>query len=145
MPVTANAVNVPTDVMLVCAAVANVPVMFVPDRLPPVMLPTAVINPDATKLAPLTLARVFTLPVATTAPTVFMLPPMTLPATDTMPVASKLPDCTFPFIVSKFGPAVSNVKPAVAPALPALLNNTCVLEPGTTKLPVMLPAKLPTK
>ena len=38
-----------------------------------------------------------------------------------------------------------NVKPALAPALPALLNNTCVLDPGTVRLPEMLPANVPMK
>ena len=41
--------------------------------------------------------------------------------------------------------AALKVNPADAPALPALLNMTCVLEPGTVKLPVMLPAKIPMK
>ena len=91
LPVTVKLSRVPRLVMFVWAAVVSVPVILVPDKLPPVMLPTAKINPDATKLAPLTLARVFRLPVATTAPTVFRLPPLTLPAADTIPVANKLP------------------------------------------------------
>ena len=41
--------------------------------------------------------------------------------------------------------ALSKVNPADAPALPLLLNSTCVLSPGTTMLPEMLPAKLPKK
>ena len=41
--------------------------------------------------------------------------------------------------------AALNVNPALAPALPELLNNTCVLDPGTVRLPVMLPAKVPMK
>ena len=45
LPVTVNAPNVPTDVMLVCAAVVNVPTMLVPDRLPEVMLPVALSVP----------------------------------------------------------------------------------------------------
>ena len=190
LAVTAKLLKVPTEVMLFCAAVVNVPKILVPDRLPPEMLPTAKINPDATKLAPLTLARVLTLPVAITAPAVTMLlpvtlpdaltltaltsaeliilppstlpvaetlpvaltapevimfPELTLPAAETSPVVLKLPDWVLPATVSKFGPAVSNVNPAEAPALPALLKITCVFDPGTTKLPVILPAKLPTK
>ena len=47
LAVTAKLVSVPTEVILVCAAVVNVPTMLVPDKLPPEMLPTAVINPDA--------------------------------------------------------------------------------------------------
>ena len=42
LPVTPNVVNVPTDVILVCAAVDNVPVMFVPDRFPAPRLPVTV-------------------------------------------------------------------------------------------------------
>ena len=41
--------------------------------------------------------------------------------------------------------AASNVNPAEAPALPELLNKTCVLDPGTVRLPAMLPAKVPMK
>ena len=44
-PVTASDVNVPTDVTLGCAAVVSVPVTLVPLKLPPVMLPVAVITP----------------------------------------------------------------------------------------------------
>ena len=39
LPVTAKLPSVPTEVMLVCAAVVSVPTMLVPDRLPLVMLP----------------------------------------------------------------------------------------------------------
>jgi hypothetical protein len=39
LPVTLNDVNVPVDVMLGCAAVANVPVSNVPDTLPALTLP----------------------------------------------------------------------------------------------------------
>ena len=38
-----------------------------------------------------------------------------------------------------------NVNAAAAPALPELLNNTCVLDPGTVRLPAILPAKVPIK
>ena len=41
--------------------------------------------------------------------------------------------------------AESNVNPAAAPALPALLNSTCVLDPGTVRLPAILPANVPMK
>ena len=41
--------------------------------------------------------------------------------------------------------AALNVNPALAPALPELLNSTCVLEPGTVRLPAILPAKVPMK
>ena len=51
-------VNVPTDVMLFCAAVVNVPAIFVPDKLPPVMLPVALIKPPVRILAPVTLPAI---------------------------------------------------------------------------------------
>ena len=41
LPVTARAPKVPTEVILVCAAVVKVPTMLVPDKLPPAMLPVA--------------------------------------------------------------------------------------------------------
>ena len=39
LPVTAKLPNVPTEVMLVCAAVVNVPTILVPLKLPLVILP----------------------------------------------------------------------------------------------------------
>ena len=45
LPVTAKLVSVPTLVMLPCAAVVNVPVILVPNRLPPVTLPLALTTP----------------------------------------------------------------------------------------------------
>ena len=118
--------------------------------LPPVTLAlalteTALIAAEEITLPPITLPVADTLPVALTAPAVTTLPALTLPAADTNPVVRKFPDCVLPATVSKFGPAVSNVRPALAPALPLLLNITCVFDPGTVKLPVMLPVKLPTK
>ena len=56
LPVTANKVNVPTEVILVCAAVASVPVILVPDKLPPVILPVALTCPAVVKLPPATFA-----------------------------------------------------------------------------------------
>ena len=44
LPVTASDVNVPTLVMLGCAAVVNVPTMLVPLKLPAVTLPVIVAN-----------------------------------------------------------------------------------------------------
>jgi hypothetical protein len=41
--------------------------------------------------------------------------------------------------------AALNVNPVLAPALPELLNNTCVLDPGTVRLPAILPANVPIK
>ena len=54
-PDTARFPRVPTVVILACAAVVNVPVILVPDKLPPVMLPVAEINPPVNKLPPITL------------------------------------------------------------------------------------------
>ena len=45
MPVTVNAPSVPTEVMLVCAAVVNVPATLVTLTLPAVILPVAEISP----------------------------------------------------------------------------------------------------
>ena len=60
LAVTVSAPSVPTEVILVCAAVANVPVILVPDKLPPVMLPAADINPAVSKLPPVTLPLALT-------------------------------------------------------------------------------------
>jgi hypothetical protein len=46
LPVTDKLVSVPTDVMLVCAAVVNVPTMLVPLKLPDAILPVTA-NPLA--------------------------------------------------------------------------------------------------
>ena len=75
LPVTDKLSNVPTDVILVCAAVVSVPTMLVPLRLPPTMLPTELISPAEIKLPP------FMLPVALTTPPVLTLPPTMLPLT----------------------------------------------------------------
>ena len=40
---------------------------------------------------------------------------------------------------------LSNVNPDVASAEPSVLKITCVVNPGTVRLPEILPAKLPTK
>jgi hypothetical protein len=76
---------------------------------------------------------VLILPAAETAALVVKLPAITLPVDETIPVT------TATFV------ALSNVNPVAAPALPALLNSTCVLEPGTVRLPEILPANVPIK
>jgi hypothetical protein len=48
-------VNVPTEVMLACAAVVKLPVKLVALTLPPVMLPVAVIEPAVRILPPVML------------------------------------------------------------------------------------------
>ena len=54
--VTVKLPNVPTDVMLFCDAVVNVPTILVPEILPPVILPTELINPPVIILPPVILA-----------------------------------------------------------------------------------------
>ena len=60
------------------------------------------------------------------------------------PLPINLLAVTLPAALKMFD-AASNVNPELAPALPLSLNNTCVLDPGTTILPEMLPWKLPRK
>ena len=55
LPVTARLFKVPSEVILVCAAVVSVPTILVPLRLPPVMLPVALTTPVASTLPPVTL------------------------------------------------------------------------------------------
>ena len=72
-------------------------------------------------------------PAAETLAPVVRLPAITLPVDDIVPVTTAA-------LVAEL-----NVNPALAAALPALLNNTCVFAPGTVRLPDMLPAKVPIK
>ena len=81
LAVTVNAPSVPTEVMLVCAAVVNVPTMLVPDKLPPVMLPVALIKPPVNKLPPVMLAAEVMAEVAEIKPPVNKLPPVMLAVT----------------------------------------------------------------
>ena len=85
LPVTFNDPSVPTDVILVCAAVVSVPTIDVPLRLPPVMLPvTLTVVPVcvvALTLAPPNMLPPVMLPVALTCPPVVKLPPATLAVT----------------------------------------------------------------
>ena len=78
------------------------------------------------------------------------VPVMILPAADTKAPVVRLPAITLPVddivpVTTAALVAESKVNPALAPAFPELLNKTCVLEPGTVRLPAMLPAKVPTK
>ena len=73
LPVTANAVSVPTLVMLFCAAVNSVPVMFVADKFATVALPVALTVPPVATLPNVPV------PVALTIPAVVKLAPVTLP------------------------------------------------------------------
>ena len=66
-------------------------------------------------------------PVALTIPPVNKLPPVILAVALTVPVVATA------LVV------LLNVKPAVAFSMPPSLKITCVLAPGETKLPIMLP------
>ena len=79
LAVTVNEPNVPTDVTFVCAAVANVPVILVPDKLPPVMLPAADITPPVRILPPVIFAALVIVDVADINPPVNKLPLVVLP------------------------------------------------------------------
>ena len=86
LAVTVSAPSVPTDVIFVCAAVVNVPTMLVPDKLPPVILPVALINPAVRKLPPVIL------PTALSAnPPVFDTTTVVLAGNVTLPVPSVVP------------------------------------------------------
>ena len=67
-----------------------------------------------------------------------------LPAITAPPPTVKLPPVIVPVTVSALV-LLSNVKLAVALAVPESLNMTCVFEPGADKFPVILPTTLPTK
>ena len=82
LAVTAKLPKVPTEVMLFCAAVVNVPTMLVPDKLPPVMLPTALTVVAAVKLEVKFNADTTLLDKLN--PAAFKLPPVTLPVTLTV-------------------------------------------------------------
>ena len=88
LPVTVKLVNVPTEVILVCAAVVSVPTMLVPDRLPPVMLPVTA------KLVNVPTEVMLVCAAVVKVPTILVpdrLPPVMLPVADINPPVSKLP------------------------------------------------------
>ena len=96
LAVTVNEPNVPTEVMLVCVAVVNVPTILVPDKLPPVILPLALNTP--VMYSPV-VANTATLPVPPT-PTETLPPelttvtfdvPLLILATDVITPVSKAP------------------------------------------------------
>ena len=136
-PVTAKLVNVPTEVILVCAAVDNVPAIPVTLRLPPVMLPvTETVAPVC--VVALTLAPPNTLPpvmlpvtdivvpvrlTALTVPPPFTLAPVMLPDVDNTPEVHKLP------------PVMLALTLTVVPVCVVALT----LAPPNTLPPVMLP------
>ena len=55
LPVTVKLPNVPTAIIFVWLAVVSVPTILVPDKLPPVTLPVADINPPVKMLPPVIL------------------------------------------------------------------------------------------
>ena len=154
LPVTAKLVNVPTDVILPCAAVVTVPattavvafgtvpvtlapgilVRPAPDPLncDPVTVPVTDTNPPVW-LAALTIVVAITLlaamlPDVLSIPVVFRLPPMMLPETDTV-VPVKL--ATFTTVVNM---------PLLATAFPvALIVVATRLAPFTLPTVLMLP------
>ena len=110
LPVTVRLVNEPTEVTLGCAAVVNVPVINVPLRLPPVILPVADTIPPVNIFPPVALpvtvrlvneptevilvcAAVVNVPVILVT---LRLPPVMLPVADTIPPVSKLPVMVLP-------------------------------------------------
>ena len=70
--------------------------------------------------------------------------PIILPAALTNPPVKKLLPVIVPVATIAFVPEL-NVNPALASASPLLLYKTCVFDPGTTILPLILPWKLPKK
>ena len=104
--------------MLVCAAVVNVPTMLVPDRLPPVMLPVAEINPPVSILPPVILADTLTVvPVCVVALTLAppnTLPPVMLPVADINPPVRTLPPVTLPVALAV--PPVAKLPPVIVAA-----------------------------
>ena len=96
-PLTDHTLNVPTDVILACAAVVNDPVKLVADTLPPFTLPVALINPVT--YSPVE-ATTTTFPVPPT-PTVTLPPELTtltllVPLTIALGVLPTMPDSNEP-------------------------------------------------
>ena len=101
--------------------------MLVPDKLPPVMLPVALINPAVKILPPVTLAVTDTVvPVCVVALTLApprMLPPVMLPVAEINPPVNKLPPVTLPTALNA-PPYVNGPAPARPSAVPSALPNT---------------------
>ena len=128
LPVTARLVSVPTEVILVCAAVVNVPTMLVPLRLPLVMLPVTARLVSVPTLVMLPCAAVVTVPAVVAEGTV----PVTLaPGIDVNPAPDPL----------NWLPVTVLVTLTVVPVCVVALT----LAPPNTLPPVMLPvtARLP--
>ena len=103
LPVTVNAVNDPTDVMLVCAAVVSVPATLVkspnvPDTLPVDTLPVTLSEPNVPKDVILVWLAVVSVPamLVNTALVAPILPTVALPVTLSDPPVLKLPALTLP-------------------------------------------------
>ena len=96
LPDTDNALRVPTLVILVCASVVNVPTILVPDKLPPVILPVTLNNPETyspvvanTATLPVPPTPIVTLPPELT--TVTLLVPLLILATLVITPVSEAP------------------------------------------------------
>ena len=119
LPLTAKLVNVPTDVMLDCAAVVNEPATVVNTPAAAPMLPTlalavtlklanvpvlvifgcAAVDNVPVSNVPITFPPVM-LPVAVTTPPVVKLPPDTLPVAVINPPVPKLPTLALPTMLN---------------------------------------------
>ena len=102
-----------------------------------VMLPLAVIAILLLPFCNNPLLIVVILPVVMIAVAVPKLPTLALPVTDNVPAVLKLPAVTVPITVNA-SVVLSYVNPESALTVPPSLNNICVLEPGATKLPLIL-------
>ena len=74
-PKTVTFVNVPTDVILGCIAVVNVPVSNVPNTLPAITFPPALIFPD-TPIPPVVTIAPVVVDVETVKLLIFAIPPI---------------------------------------------------------------------
>ena len=149
LPVTVRLPNVPTDVILVCAAVVSVPTILVPLRLPPVILPVAETTPAVLILAPVTLPVALEYPIMLY-PLGLMLPTLTLPTTintlapvlvmdmEVVPLAIVVTD-TLAAAVTLLRYPPSPTKYALVTIFPAPLINP---EPNKMLPPVILPVAL---
>ena len=114
----------------------SVPAMLVPDKLPPVILPTAltippeVIAPDemlpALRLASVVTPLTLSVPVTLTRPLVNKFPPVTLPADIMLPLALTIPVTYSPVVANT---ATLLVPPMFTVALPPELTIFILLVP----------------
>jgi len=155
LPVTAKLVSVPTEVILGCAAVVNVPTMLVPLRLPEVMLPVTANAPKVptvvilvwlavvsvpTILVPLRLPPVM-LPVTVAIPLALILPKLALPVWLDVPVTLKLPPVVkLPPAIVPLAVIVVGVRAPVILMFPPLILPVAAIDPVVIMFP---PVTLP--